>query len=82
MMCLRLHFAHAPGWHRRGESPRRFVMLNSLAIIIDRAKWLGHRVTEIVADASYASDVVYIQTTETACARGFRATYAAGSTRL
>jgi transposase len=32
---------------------------DSLAVIIDRAKWLRHRVTEIVADAGYASDAVY-----------------------
>jgi transposase len=32
---------------------------DSLPIIIDRAKWLRHRVTQIVADAGYASDAVY-----------------------
>jgi transposase len=32
---------------------------DSLPIIIDRAKWLRHRVEEIVADAGYASDAVY-----------------------
>ena len=32
---------------------------DSLAIIIDRSKWLRHRVQEIVADAGYASDAVY-----------------------
>lgn len=32
---------------------------DSLAVIIDRAKWLRHRVEEIVADAGYASDAVY-----------------------
>lgn len=32
---------------------------DSLAIIIDRSKWLRHRVEEIVADAGYASDAVY-----------------------
>jgi transposase len=32
---------------------------DSLPIIIDRAKWLRHRVKEIVADAGYASDAVY-----------------------
>ena len=32
---------------------------DSLAIIIDRSKWLRHRVKEIVADAGYASDAVY-----------------------
>lgn len=32
---------------------------DSLPIIIDRAKWLRHRVAEIVADAGYASDAVY-----------------------
>ncbi|MCA1678534.1 MAG: transposase [Actinobacteria bacterium] len=32
---------------------------DSLAVIIDRAKWLRHRVAEIVADAGYASDAVY-----------------------
>jgi transposase len=32
---------------------------DSLPVIIDRAKWLRHRVTEIVADAGYASDAVY-----------------------
>ena len=32
---------------------------DSLAIIIDRSKWLRHRVREIVADAGYASDAVY-----------------------
>jgi hypothetical protein len=32
---------------------------DSLPIIIDRAKWLRHKVAEIVADAGYASDGVY-----------------------
>jgi transposase len=32
---------------------------DSLPVIIDRAKWLGHRVSELVADAGYASDAVY-----------------------
>ena len=32
---------------------------DSLAIIIDRSKWLRHKVAEIVADAGYASDGVY-----------------------
>jgi transposase len=32
---------------------------DSLPVIIDRAKWLRHRVEEIVADAGYASDAVY-----------------------
>jgi transposase len=32
---------------------------DSLAVIIDRAKWLRHRVKQIVADAGYASDGVY-----------------------
>ena len=32
---------------------------DSLAVIIDRAKWLRHRVDEVVADAGYASDAVY-----------------------
>lgn len=32
---------------------------DSLAVIIDRARWLRHRVDEIVADAGYASDGVY-----------------------
>lgn len=32
---------------------------DSLPVIIDRAKWLRHRVDEIVADAGYASDAVY-----------------------
>ncbi|MGH2943457.1 MAG: transposase [Solirubrobacteraceae bacterium] len=32
---------------------------DSLPIIIDRSKWLRHRVDEIVADAGYASDAVY-----------------------
>lgn len=32
---------------------------DSLPIIIDRAKWLRHQVTELVADAGYASDAVY-----------------------
>ena len=32
---------------------------DSLAIIIDRATWLRHKVAEIVADAGYASDAVY-----------------------
>ena len=32
---------------------------DSLPVIIDRAKWLRHRVKEIVADAGYASDAVY-----------------------
>jgi transposase len=32
---------------------------DSLAIIIDRSKWLRHKVAEIVADAGYASDAVY-----------------------
>jgi transposase len=32
---------------------------DSLPVIIDRAKWLRHRVQEIVADAGYASDAVY-----------------------
>jgi transposase len=33
---------------------------DSLSIIIDRSKWLRHKVAEIVADAGYASDAVYI----------------------
>ena len=32
---------------------------DSLAIIIDRSRWLRHKVAEIVADAGYASDAVY-----------------------
>ena len=32
---------------------------DSLPIIIDRSKWLRHKVAEIVADAGYASDAVY-----------------------
>ena len=32
---------------------------DSLAIIIDRSKWLRHKVAEIVADAGYAADAVY-----------------------
>jgi hypothetical protein len=32
---------------------------DSLALIIDRARWLRHEVAEIVADAGYASDAVY-----------------------
>ena len=32
---------------------------DSLAIIIDRSKWLRHKVKQIVADAGYASDAVY-----------------------
>jgi len=32
---------------------------DSLPVIIDRSKWLRHRVEEIVADAGYASDAVY-----------------------
>lgn len=32
---------------------------DSLAVIIDRSKWLRHKVQEIVADAGYASDAVY-----------------------
>jgi transposase len=32
---------------------------DSLPVIIDRCKWLRHRVQEIVADAGYASDAVY-----------------------
>jgi transposase len=32
---------------------------DSLAVIIDRSKWLRHTVAEIVADAGYASDAVY-----------------------
>jgi transposase len=32
---------------------------DSLPVIIDRARWLRHRVAEIVADAGYASDAVY-----------------------
>jgi transposase len=32
---------------------------DSLAIIIDRAKWLRHKVKQIVADAGYASDAAY-----------------------
>ena len=34
---------------------------NSLPVIIDRAKWLRHRVAEIVADAGNASDAVYTE---------------------
>jgi transposase len=34
---------------------------DSLPIIIDRAKWLRHKVAEIVADAGYASDAVYTE---------------------
>jgi hypothetical protein len=32
---------------------------DSLPIIVDRAKWLRHKVQEIVADAGYASHAVY-----------------------
>ena len=32
---------------------------DSLPVIIDRSKWLRHKVQEIVADAGYASDAVY-----------------------
>lgn len=32
---------------------------DSLPVIIDRAKWLRHKVQEIVADAGYAADAVY-----------------------
>jgi DDE family transposase len=32
---------------------------DSLPIIIDRSKWLRHRVEEIIADAGYASGAVY-----------------------
>jgi transposase len=32
---------------------------DSLPIIIDRSKWLRHKVAEIVADAGYAADAVY-----------------------
>jgi len=32
---------------------------DGLAVIIDRAKWLGHRVEEVCADAGYAADAVY-----------------------
>jgi transposase len=32
---------------------------DSLPVIIDRSKWLRHKVAEIVADAGYASDAVY-----------------------
>jgi transposase len=32
---------------------------DNLPIIIDRAKWLRHKVAEIVADAGYAADAVY-----------------------
>jgi transposase len=32
---------------------------DSLSIIIDRSRWLRHKVAEIVADAGYASDAVY-----------------------
>src|SRR5436190_901196 len=32
---------------------------DSLPVIIDRAKWLRHKVAEVVADAGYASDAVY-----------------------
>jgi transposase len=32
---------------------------DSLPVIIDRARWLRHRVSEIVADAGYASGAVY-----------------------
>jgi transposase len=32
---------------------------DSLPIIIDRSKWLRHKVEQIVADAGYASDAVY-----------------------
>ena len=32
---------------------------DSLPIIIDRSKWLRHKVEQIVADAGYASDGVY-----------------------
>jgi hypothetical protein len=32
---------------------------DSLPVIIDRAKWLRHRVCELVADGGYASDAVY-----------------------
>lgn len=37
---------------------------DSLPVIIDRAKWLRHRVQEIVADAGYASDAVYTDLTQ------------------
>lgn len=32
---------------------------DGLPVIIDRAKWLGHRVSELCADAGYAADAVY-----------------------
>ena len=32
---------------------------DSLPVIINRAKWMAHRVQELVADAGYASDAVY-----------------------
>jgi transposase len=32
---------------------------DSLPVIIDRSKWLRHKVAELVADAGYASDAVY-----------------------
>ena len=32
---------------------------DALPAIIDRAKWIGHRVSELCADAGYASDAVY-----------------------
>jgi transposase len=32
---------------------------DSLGLLIDRAKWLGHQVAEVCADQGYASDAVY-----------------------
>ncbi len=37
---------------------------DSLPVIIDRSKWLRHKVAEIVADAGYASDAVYCDLTQ------------------
>jgi transposase/IS5 family transposase len=37
---------------------------DSLPAIIDRAKWLGHRVEEVCADAGYAADAVYTDLAE------------------
>lgn len=37
---------------------------DGLPVIIDRAKWLGHRVEEVCADAGYAADAVYTDLAE------------------
>ena len=47
-----------------GAEPATGHEADGLPVIIDRAKWLGHRVEEVCADAGYAADAVYTDLAE------------------